>query len=526
MQKRLVFSGLLSFGFFLLCAVAVIPVAGNPAYQMNPTDQQGTVNAIVNERFTATAVEQSSQSATDSPSAEASITPVPTLTLMPTAIFEGSFGDSQNNDGETIFVMDVSQEVFEYYTEGWEQYWREDYGDAIDEFDEAIELEPDWAEAYFSRAASYSAQTDYDDSLDDMQIVSDLIGELDAGMLNWRVFLHNQEGNIDEAILDGERILAENPSDVIGLSNLAYAYFNNEQYQAAIDVSDTIFLYASNDLFSFELRRDAHDELDRDDDRRFDETMIDGIEAYEDDDLNDAIEFFEDAVDDAEDTSRPEFNAALANWNLALAFLIDGEEDDAYDALDKAQNAYPDMANIYYLRALAQFNADNIDEEEYLDNINGGIEIDPEFPYNYVFRALYREFEGDEELAIPDHWRYLQLRQSHILLWQNIDPLDDELSLPFFSGWQHRFIVEAEAENRLSVTASESGTGRSNVDALIVVLDPSGNPVASNDDEDTFTYDAEIKRFELVSDGAYTVIIATGTALGNGMLDIEIELDD
>jgi|GEM_PF-5551536 len=523
MQKRLLFSGLLSITFLLLCVIAVIPVAGNPAYQMNPTDQQATVNAIVDERLTATAVGQSSNLAT--PAVEASITPVPTLTLMPTIVFEGSFSDTRTNPGETVLIMDVSQDTFEFYLEGWEQYWRGDYDDALDEFDEAIDLEPDWAEAYFSRAISYSGQGDYDDGLDEIQTANELMGELDPGMVGWRLFIQIQESNTAEAILDGERILAENRSDIIGVSNLAYSYFEDEQFQAALDVIDVVFEYAPNDLFSFDLRRDAHDELNLDDDSRFDEAMIDGIEAYQDGDYDDAVEYFEDAIDDAEDTTRPNFNMAIASWNLALVLLVDGETDDAFDVLDSALELSPEMGTLYYLKAIAQYNT-GVDEDEILENINAGIEIDPDYPNNYIFRAFFYADEGNEELSTQDNWQYLQLKQSHILLWQNVDPLEDELRLPFFLGWQHRFVVEAEAENRLSVSASESGIGSSNVDALIIVLDPSGNPIASNNDDNSSTYDADISRFELPEDGEYTVIISTGPVLGDGMLDVEIELDN
>src|SRR5690606_33090958 len=129
-----------------------------------------------------------------------------------------------------------------------------------------------------------------------------LLGETDAGILSWRIYLDIEFNDISAAIRHGQILLAETPYDNIALYNLAYAYFTDGQYEAAIETLDIALHYIPFDGLAFDLRGDAHDDLGLSRDRRFDAAMLDGIEAAEDDDFEDAIEAFEDALDRASET--------------------------------------------------------------------------------------------------------------------------------------------------------------------------------------------------------------------------------
>ena len=518
MSRRFLLSGLCMTLVIVLFMIAVIPVTSTPSYQLDATQQEETVRAIVQERLTSTAIGEN----TDTPvvTVTASITPVPTLTMMPSPTFESDLSGLQGVFSNDVIVVDVDMDTYEQYINGWEQYWHEDYQDAEDLFDDLIELEPQWSEAYFARAINHFAREDYEDALDDIEIASELAGQVDTGILSWRIVLYREFNLVRAAIRDGERIIAENPYDTVGLNQLAIAYFVAGDYEAAIETVNLLFLYDPTTHFNYEIRRDAYEQLDMQDDSHFDNLMLDGILA---DDTDEKIEYFEDAIAAAENTNQVKFNRVVAYWNLALIYFLDGDTEPALDALDNAEEAYPQSGNIYYLRSITQFG--NVSDRGYLDILNTGIERAPDFADSYILRALYHEAFNDDDLALLDQWRYLQLTRSHTLLWQSIDPLDEVLSFPLFKGWQHRLLVDAEEGDRLTVSASLSNIGENFVDPMIVILDIDGNPLASNDDEGNESYNAEIRRLRLPADGQYTIIIASGTGGIDGIVEVEVELD-
>lgn len=521
MQKRLSL-----FGFFLvlvslLCIMAIIPVASQTNSPIDPTDQRETVNALVDERLTATALERTLNAPTLTPTPLATQTAIPTLTLMPSPTFENNTSISANQ--ETSLFYDVSDEAFDLYQTAWEHYWRGNLRNAVNVFSDGIEIEPEWAELYFSRGITVIDRGEYDDALEDFMRVEDLLDDVDVGLRSWRIFVHAEEGNLDEAIIDGEIILTNKPYETVAISNLIFAYISEERYQDALTAARIALFYEPNDNFILNQLTLIHDELGNRDYERFYEDMVDGINANLEEDYNDAIDFFKDAIDRAEEENLDDFDHALAYWNLALAELGEEDYDDAFEALDNAEDLYPDMGAIYYLQAVVELSDGDFEDE--LELYNQAIEFAPDFYRTYILRGLYYEATGNPEAAILDHWQWQQLTRTHFITWLNVEPSNDELLLPFFAGWEHRFIVEGDAGDSLTVQAQDSDIGDIRIDALIVILDERGNPIASNDDERSGRLDAEISDFELPADGDYTVVISTGIGGNLGLMEVEIELD-
>ncbi len=499
MSRHFLLSGLCMSLVILLCMIAVLPVAGTPSYQQDATGEniESTVVTV-----------------------SLSITALPTLTLMPSPTFENDFSGLQGVFSKDVILVDVDMDVYEDYIEAWEQYWHEDYEDADDLFDELIESMPEWSEAYFSRAINHFAAEDYEDALDDIETASGLAGGADAGMLSWRIYLYREFNRVRATIQDGQRIISENYYDTTGLNQLAVAYFAAGDYSAAIETVDHLLRYDMTTGFNYEIRRDAYEQLGMQDESHFNDLMLEGVLEN---DSEAAIQAFEEAIDAAGNTNQVEFNRLVAYWNLALTHFFDENTRLALTALDNAEEAYPQSGNIYYLRSVVQFG--NVSDSEYLNNLNTGIERAPDYPDSYILRALYYEAYNNDELALLDQWRYLQFIRSHTLLWQSIDPLDGRLRFPMFRGWQHRLIVEAKEGDRLSISASLSNIGESFADPLIAVLDIDGNPLASNDDENNSSFNAEIDRLDIPVEGQYTIIIASGTGGTDGIIEVEIELD-
>lgn len=523
MRSRLKLCAAISLLTLLLCLMSVMPVAGNPPFQINATEQQETVEAIVDERFTQTTIAQTVNPSTATPSLMPFSTPIPTLTLMPTVVSETNLLTSFGAQVKTSFVYDVAEESFEIYQEGWEAYWNFDFDDAEDAFDELIERESMWAEAYFSRAIARIQQSDYQDALDDIEMSISLNGSLDAGLLFWRMVAHLEEDNVEQAIQDGEQILIANPDDEFSLARLIELYIDEGEYQLAIDTANIALLYAPDNLSLFELRQEAHEELNHDIQAEFDELMVEGIEGWLDYELGDAEDVFDAAIDLAKEEGLDNFNLALAYWHLALTYFLGFEDENALDALEEAEDAFPELGAIHDFRAIIYIFIGDADDR--IRALDSGISLVPNYPELYVTRGLYYEEFSQEGLAAIDQWQWLQIVQSHSMTWVNFNPNNGSVTLPFLPGWEHRFLVELDEGQEITVEARATFDNDFNPDAIIVLLNPDGVPIASNDDENPDTRNAEISNYEVETGGTYTIIIGTGTGGSEGLLEIDVDID-
>ncbi|MEO0597821.1 MAG: hypothetical protein AAF126_17055, partial [Chloroflexota bacterium] len=438
-------------------AFATLSLFSQPAtYAQNadPTEQQATVNALVEDRLTATAIQQTDVPITATPFVNPTLTPLPTITLMPTAITVDSGGRdyTANTTVSREAVYDISDDAFEAYQDGWLDHWSNDFEDAEDIFDDLIDDEPEFADAYIAMGINHVLLNDSDDALDNFDIAADLLAQ-DGGTLIWVVTAAWSDGEIDEAIDAGERMLNLYPYDAFAVANLVSAYIVSGDLQTAADTATAHLTLNPTASIVYELRRDIYEDLDQDALADFDQLILDAYDEDDRGDFDDAIELMEEAIELVEDEDLPVINQSLALWNMARFQLIDGATDDAIESLEIAREITPEFGPTYLLLAIGlqfQFNFD-----ERLDVLNDGIALAPDYPNNYLERALYYTNGSELELAAIDHWQYLQSSNSRTLIWENYDPDDGTVSLPYYMGWQHRLPIELEDGDELTITAED-----------------------------------------------------------------------
>jgi tetratricopeptide (TPR) repeat protein len=103
--------------------------------------------------------------------------------------------------------------AIEYYDRANEDFDRGDYGNAVVDYGRAIELKPEWAEAYNNRAYTYMKVEDYPPALDDLNEAIRLRPDYINALLN-RGDIYNYYYNINYelAIADYNTALAVDPS--------------------------------------------------------------------------------------------------------------------------------------------------------------------------------------------------------------------------------------------------------------------------------------------------------------------------
>ncbi len=198
--------------------------------------------------------------------------------------------------------------------------------------------------------------------------------------------------------------------------------------------------------------------------------------------------------------------AYWANEQLELA-LADAEYLIANDQ---------DAASGYYLRAsLAQEAGDHLAAIEDYDRV---IELDPSWSSPYLGRGFAHWSSGDFAAAAPDYYTWMTLEAPQV------ERLTASMAAEPFTltmDGTTRFVlpIRLNAGDRLTVRAEALAD---TLDPALVLLDPSGTPIFSDDDGGggIADMDAVIDGFRIPRDGLYRVVI--GFAGGGEIGDVEV----
>ena len=115
----------------------------------------------------------------------------------------------------------------------WELEAVEDFDGAIELFDEAIELNPNNALAYFGRGTVYVGQKNFDAALKDFDAAIKL-NPNDADTYNNRGNVYFALENFDTALKDFDAAVRLNPNDAGILYNRGNVYMDKDDFNAAI----------------------------------------------------------------------------------------------------------------------------------------------------------------------------------------------------------------------------------------------------------------------------------------------------
>ncbi len=118
-----------------------------------------------------------------------------------------------------------------YVMLGRTYYWLKEYDDALNLYDEALDLDPELFQAYSGRGLVYTALGDYGSASKDFNAALDI--REDYGVYNNLAVLSDQLGHYDQAITNFQNAVALNPEFAVGYANLGLAYINMWDFQTA-----------------------------------------------------------------------------------------------------------------------------------------------------------------------------------------------------------------------------------------------------------------------------------------------------
>ncbi|MEE0857629.1 MAG: tetratricopeptide repeat protein [Ruminococcus sp.] len=215
--------------------------------------------------------------------------------------------------------------AWDYFRKGNRAVFDEnDYDKAIEYYGKAIELNPEYAEAYTNRGNAYGLLNEYDKAIDDYSKAIELNPEL-AEAYNNRGTVYEDLKKYDKAREDYNKAIKLNPEYAEAYYNRGNAYACLKEYDKAIeDYSKAIEL---NPKYAKAYYNRGHAYVDL---KEYDKAIEDYSKAIE---LN------------------PE--NAKAYYSRGFAYSDLEEYDKAIDDFSKAMELNPEDAELYYFRAKA-----------------------------------------------------------------------------------------------------------------------------------------------------------------------------
>ena len=189
----------------------------------------------------------------------------------------------------TFRVKEPGQQVLDaafYITRG-QAYWSaRDFVRAIQDYDEAIRLDPESANAYHGRGISYYLLRQYEEAVQDFDEALRLAPD-DALVYNNRALAHVALGNFDQAVADAIKAteLIPTPTGLFYLDVRGYAYLKAGEYEKARQDYDELIQNGMDHVWA----------------------LLGGGLAYEQTgDRAKALELLEGGLDKAKDVMRPD----------------------------------------------------------------------------------------------------------------------------------------------------------------------------------------------------------------------------
>jgi tetratricopeptide (TPR) repeat protein len=134
---------------------------------------------------------------------------------------------------ETGAAAAAAQNASALIASGYAHYERKDWDRAIADYTQAIRLDPDFADAYFWRAAAYDEKSDWDRAIDDYTQAIRLDPN-DKYAYNRRGRTYGNKGNYNNAIDDYTQAIRLDPNFASAYNNRGNTYYATSDYDSAI----------------------------------------------------------------------------------------------------------------------------------------------------------------------------------------------------------------------------------------------------------------------------------------------------
>ncbi|HSH05034.1 MAG TPA: tetratricopeptide repeat protein [Anaerolineae bacterium] len=275
-----------------------------------------------------------------------------------------------------------------YFRLGWLNQVLEDHQQALEDYDQAIVLNPEYAIAYANRGISKRILGDLDGEMADYDQAITINPKLATVYYN-RGIAKSDLGDLEEAIADFDQAIALNPEDVAAYSNRGVVKSYLGDFEGAIADYDQAIALNPEFAIVYYNRGNAKTYLG---------------------DLEEAIADYDQTI-----ALNPEYVDAYCNRGVVKSEL--GDFEGAIADCDQAIALNPEDAAAYYNRGNVKTYLGDL--EEAIADYDRAIVLNPELAIAYSNRGNTKRSLGDLEGAIMDYDQAIALNPEDTTIYYN-----------------------------------------------------------------------------------------------------------
>ncbi|MCB0188290.1 MAG: tetratricopeptide repeat protein, partial [Caldilineaceae bacterium] len=140
----------------------------------------------------------------------------------------------------------------------------------------------------------------------------------------------------------------------------------------------------------------------------------------------------------------------------------------------------------------------------------------------YLALANVETMQGKYSEAAVDYYQWITLNQKRIQAY-TISDSNKQVDLPIRLGWVYSIKFNGVSGQRLKIVAK--GKENEAIDPILVILDPTNDPVVASDDIVMFEdLDSSIDDYKLPTTGTYTILVSQSVSGISGDVSVSLEL--
>ena len=240
------------------------------------------------------------------------------------------------------------------------------YDRALEDYSQAIELDPKYALAFVNRGIVYGNMGDFDRAIENYDRAIELDPKSVYAFIN-RCDAYQGKKSYDRAIKDCHQAAQMAPDNAVVFMSRGTAYRLLKQYDQAIQDFDRAIVLDPNNAYAFLNRGDSYSEK----------------------------ELHDRAIQDYQEALRhlPKSYAFLSLNNLCFEHAVIGDVNQALPECDKALKLYPDSAEILDTRGFVYLKMGDFDSA--IADYNAALRLEPKKATSLYGRGKAKLGKGD-----------------------------------------------------------------------------------------------------------------------------------
>lgn len=299
----------------------------------------------------------------------------------------------------------VSVEALELYNLALQKAEIQETDSAVVFFTQAIEMEPEFAKAYYNRSSAFLVLNNLSGALLDIDQYLALSDTASKGYFTRAAILDELGRQEDALAAYGTAVAREDQADMAFLAS-GHIHLRNETYQVAVDNFTAYLRYHPSDGMVLHDRGSAYQSIDdlKSAERDYRQAALvspDLATAFAN--LGTVLrkrERYGEAVDAYSDALKIEPGDAMIVNNKGYAYFLSGDYEKALADFLKAIDLSPEYAYAHNNLASAYIKLEKYQEAE--DAAGKAISLDPEYGFAYLNRGIAREMIRDIPGACSD----------------------------------------------------------------------------------------------------------------------------